>query len=88
MTPRERAGAVWDRFNLDKFTIGRETVSVKEIIDAYERAIIAAVEEERERCAAIVRWKSSEYTSRTGWVISEFVTAEEEIRARRKGSAK
>lgn len=50
MKPRERAGAVWDRFSLDKFTIGREAVSIKEIIDAYERAIIAAVEEEREAC--------------------------------------
>lgn len=45
MTPRERAGVLLDRWNLDTLTIGRKVVTANELITAIEQAIIAAVEE-------------------------------------------
>jgi hypothetical protein len=60
MTPRERAGAVWDMFTLDLTAPGenRPPVTVQRIILAIEQAIIAAEESkaktEREACARVV----------------------------------
>lgn len=54
MTPRQRAGTILDRFELDRFTIGRKAITATELVDAMEKAIIAAIEEEREACAQLI----------------------------------
>jgi len=69
MTPRERAGAVWDMFALDLAMPGdnRPPVTVDRIILAIQQAIIAAEEEktniERKACEKIIQdeievWKN------------------------------
>jgi hypothetical protein len=53
LTPRQRAGAVWDMFTMDLMMPNgdRPPVTVGRVILAIEQAVIAAVEAEREACA-------------------------------------